>query len=182
LACYGDGGVVLTNDDALAQTVRLLRVHGQGEKYNHKIYGWNSRLDELQAAVLRVKLPTLDQDNARRRQVAAEYSNQFRDLPVKTPPCFVDRENVYHQYVIETPHRNDLRQFLAARGVGNGMYYPMPLHQHEAWISRGLPRYSLPESERYASQNIALPMFAELTDDEVDYVIHAVRDYFPARD
>ena len=182
LACYGDGGVVLTNDDALAQTVRLLRVHGQGEKYNHKIYGWNSRLDELQAAVLRVKLPTLDQDNARRRQVAAEYSNQFRDLPVKTPPCFVDRENVYHQYVIETPHRNDLRQFLAARGVGTGMYYPMPLHQHEAWISRGLPRYSLPESERYASQNIALPMFAELTDDEVDYVIHAVRDYFPARD
>lgn len=182
LACYGDGGVVLTNDDALAQTVRLLRVHGQAEKYNHRLYGWNSRLDELQAAVLRVKLPTLDQDNARRREVAAEYSNQFRDLPVKTPPSFVDRESVYHQYVIETPHRNDLRQFLTARGVGTGIYYPLPLHQHEAWLTHGLPRYSLPESERYASQNIALPMFAELSDDEVDYVIDAVRDFFSARD
>jgi dTDP-4-amino-4,6-dideoxygalactose transaminase len=182
LACYGDGGVVLTNDDALARTVRLLRVHGQGEKYNHKIYGWNSRLDELQAAVLRVKLPTLDQDNARRREVAAEYSNWFRDLPAKTPPSFVDRESVYHQYVIETSHRNDLRQFLAARGVGTGIYYPLPLQQHEAWIARGLPHHSLPESERYASQNIALPMFAELTDDEVDYVISAVRAFFSARD
>jgi len=182
LACYGDGGVVLTNDDALAQTVRLLRVHGQGEKYNHKIYGWNSRLDELQASVLRVKLPTLDQDNARRREIAAMYTNQFCNLPVKTPPVFADRQSVYHQYVIETPHRDELRQFLAARGVGTGIYYPLPLHKQEAWIARGLPPYSLPESERYASQNIALPMFAELTDDEVNYVISAVRDFFPARD
>ncbi|HEY3153425.1 MAG TPA: DegT/DnrJ/EryC1/StrS family aminotransferase, partial [Candidatus Binatia bacterium] len=89
---------------------------------------------------------------------------------------------VYHQYVIETPHRDELRQFLAARGVGTGIYYPLPLHKHEAWIARGLQPYSLPESERYASQNIALPMFAELTDDEVDYVISAVRDFFSARD
>ncbi len=182
LACYGDGGVVLTDDDGLAETVRLLRVHGQGEKYNHKIYGWNSRLDELQASVLRVKLPTLDQDNARRREIAATYTNQFCNLPVKTPPAFADRQSVYHQYVIETPHRDRLRQFLAARGVGTGIYYPLPLHKHEAWIARGLPPYSLPESERYASQNIALPMFAELTDDEVEYVIDTVRDYFSARD
>ncbi len=182
LACYGDGGVVLTNDDGLAQTVRLLRVHGQAEKYNHKLYGWNSRLDEVQAAVLRVKLPTLDQDNARRRDMAAEYSREFRKLPVSTPPSFADRESVYHQYVIETPHRNELKQFLEARGIGTGIYYPLPLHQHEAWLARGLPRYSLPESERYAAQNVALPMFAELTEDEVDYVIAGVRDFFSARD
>ena len=178
LACYGDGGVVLTNDDGLARTVRLLRVHGQAEKYDHKIYGWNSRLDELQASVLRVKLPTLDRDNARRREVAAEYSRRFRKLPLKTPPTFADRESVYHQYILETPRRNDLKQFLEQRGIGTGIYYPLPLHQHEAWISRGLVRYSLPESERYDSQNIALPMFAELTDDEVDYVIDAVRAFF----
>ena len=182
LACYGDGGVVLTNDDGLAQTVRLLRVHGQGEKYNHKIYGWNSRLDELQAAVLRVKLPTLDQDNARRREIANQYSEQFGDRPVKTPPIFADRESVYHQYVLETPHRNSLKQFLEARGIGTGLYYPLPLHHHQAWIARGLPPYSLPESERYARENLALPMFAELTDDEVDYVIGAVREFFAARD
>ena len=181
LACYGDGGVVLTNDDALAQTVRLLRVHGQAEKYNHKIYGWNSRLDEIQACVLRVKLPTLDQDNARRREIAAAYTNQFCRLPVKTPPVFADRKSVYHQYVIETPHRDDLRQFLGAKGIGTGIYYPVPLHGHEAWLARGMPSYSLPESERYASENIALPMFAELTDGEVEYVISAVEDYFSAR-
>jgi dTDP-4-amino-4,6-dideoxygalactose transaminase len=182
LACYGDGGIVLTNDHALAETVRLLHVHGQSEKYNHKIFGWNSRLDELQASVLRVKLPTLDRDNARRREIAALYTNQFSRLPVKTPPAFADRQSVFHQYVIETPHRDDLRQFLGARGIGTGIYYPVPLHRHEAWLTRRLPRYSLPESERYASQNIALPMFAELTDREVDYVISVVKEYFSVRD
>jgi dTDP-4-amino-4,6-dideoxygalactose transaminase len=178
LSCYGDGGVVLTNDDALAKTIRLLRVHGQLEKYNHKIYGWNSRLDELQASVLRVKLPTLDRDNARRRQVAAEYSNQFRKLPVQLPPTFADRESVYHQYVIETPSRDALRAFLDQRGIGTGIYYPLALHHHEAWMTSHLPQYSLPEAERYASQNIALPMFAELTDDEVYCVLNAVTDFF----
>jgi dTDP-4-amino-4,6-dideoxygalactose transaminase len=182
LACYGDGGVVLTNDDALAQTVQLLRVHGQSEKYNHKIYGWNSRLDELQASVLRVKLPTLDRDNARRREIAAAYTDQFSKLPVKTPPVFGDRQSVYHQYVIETPHRDDLRQFLGAKGIGTGIYYPLPLHRHTAWLTRGLPEYSLPESERYTSENLALPVFAELTDGEVEYVAGAVKEYFCARD
>ncbi|HVO93773.1 MAG TPA: DegT/DnrJ/EryC1/StrS family aminotransferase [Terriglobales bacterium] len=178
LACYGDGGVVLTNDEDLARIVRLLRAHGQAEKYTHTIYGWNSRLDELQAAVLRVKLPTLDRDNARRREIASEYSNQFRELPAKTPPTFADRESVYHQYVLETPQRDDLKQFLEKRGIGTGIYYPLPLHQHEAWIARGLPRYCLPESERYAKQNVALPIFAELTDEEVEYVVGAVKDFF----
>ncbi|MGE5219365.1 MAG: DegT/DnrJ/EryC1/StrS family aminotransferase [Chloroflexota bacterium] len=178
LACYGDGGIILTNDDTLAETVRLLRVHGQARKYDHQIYGWNSRLDELQASVLRVKLPTLNRDNARRREIAAEYSRRFHRLPLKTPPTFADRESVFHQYILETPHRNELKQFLEQRGIATGIYYPLPLHQHEAWIARGLARYSLPESERYARQNIALPMFAELTDDEVDYVVDAVRDFF----
>ena len=182
LACYGDGGVVLTNDDALAQTVRLLRVHGQSEKYNHKIYGWNSRLDELQASVLRVKLPTLDHDNARRRDIAAAYTNQFSRLPVRTPPVFADRQSVYHQYVLETPHRDDLKAFLSAKGIGTGIYYPSPLHRHEAWLTRGLPEYSLPEAERYTRENLALPMFAELGDSEVEYVISAVKGYFSARD
>lgn len=181
LACYGDGGVVLTNDDGLAQTVRLLRAHGQAEKYNHQIYGWNSRLDELQASVLRIKLPTLDQDNARRRAIAAAYSEKFLRLPVRTPPVFADRQNVYHQYVIETPERDALRDLLAARGIGTGIYYPLPLHRHQAWGTRGLPEYSLPEAERYASQNLALPMFAELTDDEVQYVAAAVGEFFSAR-
>ena len=129
LACYGDGGVVLTNDDELARTVRLLRVHGQSEKYNHTIYGWNSRLDEMQAAVLRIKLPSLDGDNAQRRDIAEAYTHEFSDLPLKTPPVFEDRQSVYHQYVIETPYRDELKDFLAARQIGTGIYYPVALHR-----------------------------------------------------
>lgn len=181
LACYGDGGVVLTNDECLAQQVRLLRVHGQAEKYDHKIHGWNSRLDELQAAVLRVKLPTLDQDNARRSAIAAEYSARFRDLPLVRPPLFPDRSSVYHQYVVETSERDALRKFLDSKGIGTGIYYPLPLHQHHAWKTKELPGYCLPESERYSRENLAIPVFAELEDAEVDYIASAVREYYSSK-
>jgi dTDP-4-amino-4,6-dideoxygalactose transaminase len=181
LASYGDGGVVLTNDEQLAQYVRLLRVHGQAEKYDHKIYGWNSRLDELQAVVLRLKLPTLDRDNARRAAIAAEYSKCFTDLPVITPPQFFDRTSVYHQYVLETPHRDPLQGFLESKGIGTGIYYPASLHQHQAWKAEKLPAYSLPEAERYARENLAIPVFAELNDEEVAYIASAVREYFSSK-
>jgi len=181
LASYGDGGVVLTNDEQLAQYVRLLRVHGQAEKYDHKIYGWNSRLDELQAVVLRLKLPTLDRDNARRAAIAAEYSKCFADLPVITPPQFFDRTSVYHQYVVETPHRDPLQRFLESNGIGTGIYYPVSLHQHQAWKAKKLPAYSLPEAERYARENLAIPVFAELNDEEVAYIASAVREYFSSK-
>jgi dTDP-4-amino-4,6-dideoxygalactose transaminase len=181
LACYGDGGVVLTNDESLARQVRLLRVHGQAEKYDHQIHGWNSRLDELQATVLRVKLPTLDQDNARRSAIAVEYSARFRGLPLITPPLFPDRSSVYHQYVVETPERDRLKKFLDSKGIGTGIYYPLPLHQHRAWQTKELPRYCLPESERYSRENLAIPVFAELEDEEVDYIASAVREYYRAK-
>jgi dTDP-4-amino-4,6-dideoxygalactose transaminase len=180
LACYGDGGAVLTDDEELARRVRLLRVHGQAAKYDHKVYGWNSRLDELQAVALRLKLPTLDADNARRAAIAARYSESFRGLPLKTPPVFFDRTSVYHQYVIETPRRDELKKYLENRGIGVGMYYPLPLHRHEAWVSRGLPSYGLLESERYSRENLAIPVFAELEDDEVTYIISAVTEFFSA--
>ena len=181
LACYGDGGVVLTNDDGLAQYVRLLRVHGQAEKYDHQIHGWNSRLDELQATVLRVKLPTLDRDNARRSAIATEYSARFRGLPLITPPLFSNRSGVYHQYVVETPERDALKKFLESKGIGTGIYYPLPLHQHRAWQIKELPRYCLPESERYSRENLAIPVFAELEDAEVDYIASAVREYYSSK-
>lgn len=181
LASYGDAGVVLTNDERLAKHIGLLRVHGQAEKYDHAIYGWNSRLDELQAAVLRVKLPTLDRDNARRAAIAAEYSCCFRDLPLKVPPQFPDRTSVYHQYVIESADRDSLKKFLNGRGIGTGLYYPQPLHQHEAWKARNFPVYNLPEAERYSRENLAIPVFAELEDEEVAYIISTVREYFASR-
>ena len=180
LASYGDGGVVLTNDQQLAQRVRLFRVHGQAKKYDHKIHGWNSRLDELQSVVLRVKLPTLDRDNARRGAIATRYTEAFARLPLKTPPVFADRTNIFHQYVLETPERDSLRKFLESKGIGTGIYYPLPLHRHEAWKVRNLPAYSLPEAERYCRENFAIPVFAELKDDEVEYIISAIREYYSA--
>jgi len=169
---------VLTNDDELAHRVKLLRVHGQAEKYDHQIHGWNSRLDEVQAVVLRVKLPTLDRDNARRAVIAAKYTESLDGLPLKTPPAFVDRASVYHQYVLETPERDLLRKFLESKGIGTGIYYPLPLHQHEAWKARNLPAYSFPEAERYCRENFAIPVFAELADEEVNHIISAVHEYY----
>jgi dTDP-4-amino-4,6-dideoxygalactose transaminase len=181
LASYGDGGIVLTNEERLARQIRLQRVHGQAEKYDHTMYGWNSRLDELQAVVLRVKLPTLDRDNARRAVIAAEYADCFGDLPLKVPPQFPGRTSVYHQYVIETEDRDSLRKFLDSRGIGTGLYYPLSLHHHKAWKDRNLPVYNLPEAERYSRENLAIPVFAELEDEEVAYIISAVREYFASR-
>jgi len=178
LASYGDGGVVLTNDDELAHRVKLLRVHGQAEKYDHQIHGWNSRLDEVQAVVLRVKLPTLDRDNARRAVIAAKYTESLDGLPLKTPPAFADRASVYHQYVLETPERDLLRKFLESKGIGTGIYYPLPLHQHGAWKARNLPAYSFAEAERYCRENFAIPVFAELADEEVNHIISAVHEYY----
>ena len=124
------------------------------------------------------QLPTLDQDNARRTAIAAGLSAAFRDLPVKTPPQFPDRAGVYHQYVLETSPRDGLKSFLEQKGIGTGIYYPVPLHRHEAWKIKKLPAYSLPESERYSRENLAIPVFAELEDAEVAYIISAVREYF----
>jgi len=178
LASYGDGGIVLTDDEELAERIKLFRVHGQGRKYDHRIHGWNSRLDELQAVVLRIKLPTLDRDNARRGAIAARYTKAFAGLPLKTPPLFPDRTHVFHQYVLETPDRDSLRKFLESRGIGTGIYYPSPLHQHQAWKEKNLPTYLLPEAERYCRENFAIPVFAELKDDEVEYIISAVHEYY----
>ena len=132
--------------------------------------------------MLRKKLPTLDRDNARRRAIADRYSAAFADLPLCTPPKFPNRTSVYHQYVLETPERDGLKNFLESQGVGTGIYYPLPLHQHGAWKSRHLPAYDLPESERYSRENVAIPVFAELYDDEVDTIIAAVREYFSTRE
>ena len=121
------------------------------------------------------------QDNARRAVIAAEYADCFGDLPMKVPPQFPGRTSVYHQYVIETQDRDSLKKFLDSRGIGTGLYYPLSLHHHKAWKDRNLPVYNLPEAERYSRENLAIPVFAELEDEEVAYIISAVREYFASR-
>lgn len=178
LAGIGDAGAIATNDPGLYEKIKVLAVHGQVKKYEHEIYGWNSRLDEIQASWLRLGLKTLDARNAKRRDVYKTYRKQFSDLPVKCMPDLSDRGCIYHQAIIETARRAELQKYLEEKGVGTGIYYPFSLHQQTAWKNAGLATGSFPRAERYAKENLSLPIFAELTDDEVQHITSSVRTFF----
>ena len=180
LGAFGEAGGISTSRDDVAETVRLLRVHGQTDKYTHARMGTNSRLDELQAAVLRLKLPHLNAWNERRRVLAARYTEGFRGLPIHTP---VERDwahHVYHLYVIRVPaeHRDALREYLHTRGIATGVHYPIPSHLQPAMAPLGYREGQLPVTEQVAREVITLPMHPFLKDEEVDRVVEAVRAYF----
>jgi dTDP-4-amino-4,6-dideoxygalactose transaminase len=177
LAAYGDAGAVSTNDDAMAERVRLLGTHGQVRKNEHAFFGQNSRLDELQAAMLRVKLRLLDARNARRAEIAAHYSECLRDLVV-TPPEDPTRVHVYHQYVVRTPRREALRAWLAEHDIDTGVHYPVPIHRQPAWLHAYGETPALPRAERAAREILSLPVHADLTDAEVERVTERVAAFF----
>lgn len=174
----GDGGMLVTSDPDLADRLRMLRVHGSKRRYYHLLPGINSRLDELQATFLLMKLPHLDGWTSRRRQVAALYNSLLQDLPVTVPLERPDVRHVYHQYTIATPDRDDLRAYLSSVGIGTEIYYPLGLHLQEALGAFGYKRGAFPVAERMADQVLSLPMFPELTDDEVQEVAANVRSFF----
>jgi dTDP-4-amino-4,6-dideoxygalactose transaminase len=193
LGGYGDGGLVTTNDDTLAETVRALRHHGStGEKYRHELLGWNSRLDELQAAVLRVKLAYLEAWTAARQHRAAEYDRLFLDTgltvrdqiypdaqkPVVIPHRSADVRHVYHQYVIRARDRDRLRAYLAEAGIGTEVYYPLPLHLQPCFQSWGAKTGDFPEAERAAREVLALPLYPELSAEAQSYVVSKVADFY----
>jgi len=180
LGAYGDAGAAVTSDPEVARRLRLLRHHGQVAKYDHVIEGYCARLDTIQAAVLRVKLAHLDDWNARRRQVAAWYGQRLAGLPLVTPaaPAFADP--VFHVYVIRTGPRDGLREHLSDLGIGTGMHYPIPLHRTEAYVRMGYRQGQFPAAERAATEILSLPMFAEMTEAQVDEVAGAVRGFFGA--
>ncbi|NIA15919.1 MAG: aminotransferase class I/II-fold pyridoxal phosphate-dependent enzyme [Nitrospiraceae bacterium] len=178
LGAAGDAGMVVTNDAQLAQRVALLRAHGADDTYHHRIVGANSRLDALQAAVLRVKFPYLDQWNEARRERAAYYDDAFADMPeVRPVACAECNQHVYHQYVVRLPRRDDARQFLSERGIGCAVFYPIPLHCQECFEHLGYTGRDCPNAVRAAKEVLALPMFPELTQSEQDEVIVAIRDH-----
>jgi dTDP-4-amino-4,6-dideoxygalactose transaminase len=178
LGAYGDAGAVVTSDDNLAQRMHLLRNHGQKSKYEHTMEGYCSRLDTLQAAVLRVKLRYLDEWNARRRQAAGWYDERLAGLPLIRPVVASDVEPVYHLYVIRTERRDALREYLSERGIGVGMHYPIPLPLTEAYQGLGFRSGQFPVTERAAQEILSLPMFAEMTEAQVDEVVGAIRSFF----
>ena len=174
LGCYGDGGFIATDDGGAAEKVRLLQAHGQAKKNEHQLYGFNSRLDELQAVVLRAKLKRLDGRNARRVANAERYSAALRAMGIITPPGCADRTCSYHQYVVRVPDREGLAGYLKERGVGTGVHYHHPIHRQPPWEATWATRPSLPVSERVADEILSLPVHPDLTDEEVAYVIESV--------
>jgi UDP-N-acetyl-3-dehydro-alpha-D-glucosamine 3-aminotranferase len=177
LAAYGDAGLVSTDDTGVAERVRLLGTHGQVRKNEHEIYGTNSRLDELQAAMLRVKLRLLDARNRRRAEIAAHYTERLKAF-VGTPPSEPRRVHVYHQYVVRTPAREALREHLAARGIDTGVHYPVPIHRQPAWLGAWGESPSLPRAEQAAREMLSLPVHPDLTDAEVERVATGVAEFF----
>ncbi len=195
LSAYGDAGIVTTTRPEMAEHMRRLRNHGSPRRYYHHEFGWNGRMDAIQAAVLRVKLTHLADWNRSRQQHAATYDQLFADSglsasralsddsnPGSTPVRLLARtpqaKHVFHQYVIRVQRRDELRKFLAERKIGSEVYYPLPLHLQPVFSYLGLKEGDMPVSEQAAREVLALPMFPELTEDEMRWVIESIADFY----
>ena len=176
LGALGDGGAILVDDPEIAKRLRQLRNGGQSEKYKHDTLGTNSRLDDLQAAILRELLPTLDAENSRRREIAERYFEAFRGLPLGLPEEQSYARAVYHLFVVRHKHRARFMAALSARGVGTLIHYPVALHLQGAYASLGGKRGDRPVVERAAEEIVSLPIYPELTDDQVGAIIAAVKE------
>ncbi|MBP7275543.1 MAG: DegT/DnrJ/EryC1/StrS family aminotransferase [Kiritimatiellae bacterium] len=179
LGAFGDGGAVTTSDAALADRVRLLRNYGSTVKYHHEELGENSRLDTLHAAVLRVKLRHLEQGNQARRRIASRYTDALGGVgDIRTPWVPDGYEPSFHVYAIHTRERDRLMGYLRERGVSTLIHYPIPIHLQPAYASAGWGPGAFPVTERWAAESVSLPMYPELADEQVDYVVQAIREFF----
>jgi len=190
LSAAGEAGCVTTQDANIAERMRSLRNHGSRERYFHDEIGWNSRLDGMQAAVLRVKMKYLEEWNRQRRARAGTYDSLFTraglrqsdgndaQSPVQFLECLPQAQHIYHQYVIRAQRRDELKQFLGKAGVGAEVYYPLPLHQQKCFAYLGYREGDLPQAERAAREVLALPMFPELTEEEQNYVVETVAEFY----
>lgn len=179
LGAFGDAGALVTDDDGLAEAMRALREHGQRRKYVHDLEGWTARLDTVQAIVLLRKLPHLDGWNAERRDVAAAYAERLAGLgDLRLPPVPAGSEPVWHIYAIRTAKPDELAGFLRERGIGSGRHYPDPVHLSPAYSWLGHRRGEFPVAEAIASEELSLPMFPGMTEQQVDAVVAVVADYF----
>ncbi len=187
LGAYGDAGMVTTNDTALGDHMRRLRNHGSPERYLHTEFGWNARMDGIQAAVLRVKLKHIEEWNQRRREHAETYGRLLEaaglisgasGAPVRILHRSPDAVHVFHQYVLRVQRRDELRKFLADRGIGSEVYYPIPLHLQPAFAYLGYKGGDLPEAERASKDVLALPIFPELTVEEQRRVVAGIAEFY----
>ncbi len=178
LGAYGEGGFISTNNSELATKIRMLRDHGSGKRYHHDLIGFNARLDEIQAVVLRAKLPHLADWNVQRREHARLYNELLKGTPVKTPTELAGNTPVYHLYVISTLKRDELQAVLKEQEIFTGIHYPIPLHLQKAMEFLGYKMGDLPATERAATEILSLPMFAELTDEQIVTVANSIKSFW----
>jgi dTDP-4-amino-4,6-dideoxygalactose transaminase len=172
LGCYGDGGMITTDDDDIAAEIRMLRNHGSSQQYHHDVIGYNSRLDELQAVILRIKLKRIDEYNRERLRVAKSYNERLAGSRFETPAIPEDRDHVFHQYTILCDERDALRESVLAQDIACAVYYPVPLHRQKAFAD--MPQPALPVTEKTAERCLSLPIFPEMTEQQIETVCEAV--------
>jgi len=178
LGAYGDAGAVVTNDEDLADKIRMLRVHGSRKKYYHETVGYNSRLDTFQAAILDAKLRRLDNWTKKRRENAEFYNKTFSSLSLQLPQEEPGKYHIFHQYTLAVPKREQFKEYLKQKEIGCDTYYPLPLHQQECYKELVKRNGSLPVAERKAQEVVSLPIFPELTEEELNYVAESVTCFF----
>ena len=177
LGAFGDAGAIVTDDAALAEKIRMLRNYGSREKYHNELCGVNSRLDEVQAALLRVKLRHLPELTAERKEIAARYLAGIQNEHILSPSVRAGAEHVYHQFVVRTSARDHFKAYLAAHGIETVIHYPIPPHLAGCYAVLGYGRGSFPAAEQYADEVLSLPMFNGMRDDEITYVVEIVNAY-----
>lgn len=206
LGCAGDGGMIVTDNDDLATIIRALRTHGSGEngqkafnllngfkedimkaeiendtvynplKYYNYLIGYNSRLDAIQAAILRVKLKQIDNWNSKRRDIVDIYNDEFEELDLVIPVCAKENEHVYHMYILQSENRNEVLEKLKEKGVATGIYYPVPLHLQKVYKNLGYKEGDMPVAEYLSNRTFAIPVYPELTEEQIKYIIDSIKN------
>lgn len=179
LGAFGEGGAVTTNDDGLAQKIRMLRDHGSMKKYYHEYYGHNYRMEGIQGAVLGVKLKYLEDWTKKRRDAAKKYAELLKDVKeIKLPEEMPYANHVYHLFVVQTKDRDKLQKFLNENEISTGLHYPIPLHLQKCFEHLGYKKGDFPETEKLADECLSLPMFPDITDEQIKYVCDKIKEFF----
>lgn len=181
LGAFGEGGFITTNDPEIYRKARMIRDHGSERRYYHDLIGFNGRLDEIQAVVLRAKLPHLTEYNELRRQHASMYNNLLAGLPVVTPQERLENQHIYHMYVIQVPRRDELQTWLKERGIGTGIHYPVPIHIQNAMRNYGGKKGDFPVTEKIVDQILSIPQYPELTDEAIRTVASSIQDFYNSK-
>ena len=175
LGCYGDGGLISTNDDEVAEQIRIYRNHGSSQRYHHDVIGYNSRLDELQAVILRIKLKHIDEFNLNRLRVAQTYNRLLADTEFELPAIPDDRDHVFHQYTLLADNRDQLRDSVLSQKIACAIYYPVPLHRQQAFADTNTT--ALPVTDDISQRCLSFPIFPEMTEQQVETVCEAILDF-----